>query len=302
VGSVKPSMFYCCVSGWWVKCAGGIEALYSGVIDTHCHLTFSDYAGRIDSVLDDAAALGVTGAISIATTTQDSLDTLRLAHEHEFVWCSVGVHPLYSDKGPHDWGVLRAHAADPKCVAFGELGLDNHYDEPPKPIQHSVLAEQLATIESCWDDGLKLPIVIHCRKAFTDLIPILKSTKLDRDRFVFHCFTGSPDEARMVLDFGASISFTGVVTYKNAKEVAEAAKLVPSDRIMVETDAPFLSPDPMRGKRPCMPGYARYTAEFLAKIRGASFAEFHSQVDENTERFFGIRAPEPSARLLESVL
>jgi len=282
--------------------ASGFEALYSVVIDTHCHLTFSDYAGRVDTVLDEASAMGVTGAISIATTTKDSIDTLRLANEHEFVWCSVGVHPLYADKGPHDWSVLREHASDPKCVAFGELGLDNHYDDPPKLIQRTVLAEQLAVIESCWDDGLKLPIVIHCRKAFADLIPILRSTKLDGDRFVFHCFTGTPEEATMVLDFGASISFTGVVTYSNAKEVAEAAKLVPSDRIMVETDAPFLSPDPMRGKRPCMPGYARYTAEYLAKIRGVSFPEFHQQIDDNTERFYGIRAPRPSAQILESVL
>jgi TatD DNase family protein len=278
------------------------DALYSGVIDTHCHLTFPDYAGRVDAVLEEAASMGVMGAISIATTTKDSHDTLRIAHEHEYVWCTVGVHPLYSDQGPHDWEVLREHAKDPKCVAFGELGLDNHYDKPLKSIQHEVLAEQLSVIESCWDDGMKLPIVIHCRKAFDDLIPILKSAKLDPDRFVFHCFTGSPDDVRKVLDFGASVSFTGVVTYSNAKEVAEAAMLVPSDRILVETDAPFLSPDPMRGKRPCLPGYARYTAEFLAKIRGVSFAEFHERIDDNTERFFGIRAPSPSEQVLASVL
>ncbi len=293
---------YCWVSGCAEKRAAWIGALYSGVIDTHCHLTFPDYAGRIDQVLDEASALGVTGAISIATTTKDSHDTLRIAREHEHVWCTAGVHPLYADQGPHDWSVLREHAQDPKCVAFGELGLDNHYDDPPKSVQRSVLSEQLAVIESCWDDGLKLPIVIHCRKAFEDLIPILKSTTLDADRFVFHCFTGTPDDIRMVLDFGASVSFTGVVTYSNAKEVAQAAELVPSDRIMVETDAPFLSPDPMRGKRPCLPGYARYTAEFLAKIRGVPFAEFHAQIDDNTERFFGIRAPKPSAKTLESVL
>ncbi len=272
------------------------------MIDTHCHLTFPDYAGRLDEVLDDASALGVTGAISIATTTRDSLDTLRLAQEHEFVWCSVGVHPLYSDKGPHDWDVLRQHAKEPKCVAFGELGLDNHYDHPPKATQHSVLAEQLSVIESCWDEGDTLPIVIHCRKAFDDLIPILKSCKIDADRFVFHCFTGTPEDVRKVLDFGASVSFTGVVTYSNAKDVAEAAVLVPNDRILVETDAPFLSPDPMRGKRPCLPGYARYTAEFLAKIRSVSFSEFHQQIDDNTERFFGIRAPSPSEQVLASVL
>ena len=114
----------------------------------------------------------------------------------------------------------------------------------------------LAFIESCKDDGIDLPIVIHCREAFADLLPILRETTLDPSRFVFHCFTGNPDEAKMVLDFGAMISFTGVVTYKNAKEVAQAAKLVPADRIMIETDSPFLAPDPKRGVRPCLPGYA----------------------------------------------
>ncbi|MFK7759685.1 MAG: TatD family hydrolase [Phycisphaerales bacterium] len=272
------------------------------MIDTHCHLTFSEYADRLDEVIEHAAGLGVMGMISIATTTQDSADTLRLAHQFEQVWCSVGVHPLYADKGPHDWSVLREHAKDPKCVAFGELGLDNHYDRPPKAVQHTVLAEQLAVIESCWSEGSKLPVVIHCREAFDDLIPILSASEIDADRFVFHCFTGTPDDARKVLDFGASISFTGVVTYKNASYVADAAKLVPSDRILVETDAPFLSPDPKRGVRPCLPGFARYTAEYIAKIRGVSFREFHAQIDANTERFFGIQPVSPSDGVLEDVL
>jgi TatD DNase family protein len=109
---------------------------------------------------------------------------------------------------------------------------------------------------------------------------------------VFHCFTETPDDARRVLDFGAMISFTGIVTYKNAKEVAEAAKLVPDDRIMVETDAPFLSPEPVRGKRPCEPAYAAHTARRLAKIRGTSAAEFEALIDANTERFFGVSLPE----------
>ncbi len=157
---------------------------------------------------------------------------------------------------------------------------------------------ELAFIESCKADGIDLPIVIHCREAFDDLLPILRETTLDRSRFVFHCFTGNPDDARMVLDFGAMISFTGVVTYKNAKDVAEAAKIVPRDRILIETDAPFLSPDPKRGTWPCVPAYARYTAEFVAKIRGESFPDFHEQLDANTESFFGIEVPKPDPEII----
>lgn len=268
------------------------------MIDTHAHLTFPDYADRMDEVLAHAASAGVMGVITIATTTADSHDTLRLAHEHENIWCTAGVHPLYSDQKPHDWDAIREIAKDPKCVAWGELGLDNKHSRPPRPIQDLVLTTELAFIESCRADGIDLPVVIHCREAFDDLLPVLRATTLDPARFVFHCFTGTPDDARAVLDFGASISFTGVVTYKNAEYVAEAAKLVPADRIMVETDAPFLSPDPKRGERPCLPGYARYTAEFLAKIRGTPFEEFHEQIDRNTESFFGIAVPKPEPEVI----
>tara|TARA_R110002072_G_scaffold42064_11_gene118064 strand:+ start:85697 stop:86596 length:900 start_codon:yes stop_codon:yes gene_type:complete len=271
-----------------------------GMIDTHAHLTFPDYAGRIDQVLEHAASAGVMGVITIATTTADSHDALRVAKEHEHVWCTAGVHPLYADKEPHDWNAIREIAKDKKCVAWGELGLDNKHSRPVRAIQDPVLATQLAFIESCKGDGIDLPIVIHCREAFDDLLPILRASTLDQSRYVFHCFTGSPDEARKVLDFGAMISFTGVVTYKNAREVAEAAKLVPSDRILVETDSPFLAPDPKRGTRPCMPGFARYTAEFLAKIRNTDFAEFHEQIDTNTEAFFGISVPKPAPEIIAS--
>ncbi len=275
--------------------------LYSGVIDTHCHLTFSDYAGRIDEVLAQARSAGVMGAISIATTTADSHDTLRVAHAYEHVWCTAGVHPLYADEGPHDWNAVREIIKDPKCVAFGEMGLDNHYSKPPVEIQRRVLADELACIESCFGEGVDKPVVIHCREAFDDLIPILRASTISADRFVFHCFTGTPADVTKVLDFGASVSFTGVVTYANASYVADAACLVPEDRIMVETDAPFLSPMPRRGVRPCVPAFARYTAEHLAKIRGVSFSAFHAQIDHNTEQFFGIKVPPAPAAVIEGV-
>lgn len=259
------------------------------MIDTHCHLTFPDYRDAVDAALGFAREHGVTGAITISTTTGDCLEALALAQRHGRLWCSSGVHPLYSDRGPHEWENLLGVAREKECVAWGELGLDNHYDRPPREVQHAVLHEQLARIEQ-WNGEVDLPVVLHCRKAFDDLIPILRETSLAPERFVFHCFTGTPEDARKALDFGACISFTGVVTYKNAPEVREAARLVPDDRIMVETDAPFLSPEPHRNVKPNQPRYVTFIAERLAEVRGVPFERFHEQINENTRRFFGIAA------------
>jgi TatD DNase family protein len=263
------------------------------VIDTHCHLTFADFQepkmpGGIAGVLERARKEGVTGAITISTTTWDCLEALKIAERFENVWCTAGVHPLHSDEGPHVWANLKTVALHRKCVAWGELGLDNHYKEPRRAVQDAVLAEQLAFLEGCGREGIVKPVVIHCREAFEDLLPVLTRSSLEPSRFVFHCFTGNAAEARRVLDFGASISFTGVVTYKNAPEVREAARLVPKDRIMVETDAPFLSPDPHRGVRPCQPWMTMVTARKLAEVRGEEFEAFHAQVNENARRFFGV--------------
>ena len=131
-------------------------------------------------------------------------------------------------------------------------------------------------------------MVIHCREAFGDLLPILRASALPRSGYVFHCFTGTPADARAVLDFGAMISFTGVATYRNARELKEAVRLVPADRIMVETDAPFLAPEPHRGRRPCLPSMAWHTALSLAETRGERFSAFHDAINGNTERFFGV--------------
>jgi len=263
------------------------------MIDTHCHLTFPDYDGTVAQTLDEARAAGVVGAITVSTTSHTCAECLKLAEAHPSVWCTAGIHPLYADRGPHDWDVLRFVAKRDKCVAWGELGLDNHYAEPAKGIQHAVLDEQLAFIETCMKDDpahCDLPVIIHCRDAFDDLIPILSKTSIDPARFVFHCFTAGPREMRMLLEFGAHVSFTGVVTYKNTKDVQEAAMIVPDDRIMVETDAPFLTPHPHRGIKPNAPKFSRVIAEFLAELRGTPWDEFHAQIDANTERFFGIPA------------
>ena len=264
------------------------------MIDTHCHLTFSHYTDRLDEVIHDAHTAGVNGMITVSTTLSDARRAQDLAERYSDVWCTAGVHPLHADEAPEDdqgWRELAELAKGKQCVAWGELGLDNHYDNPIKSVQQRVLTEQLAMIEQRAADGFTLPIVVHCRKAFDELINAFRNTQLDPTRFVFHCFTGGPDEAKTVLDFGAWISFTGVVTFKNAREVAETAKMVPHNRMMVETDAPFLTPEPHRKIRPNEPKYVVDVARFVAELRELDYGEFERQMDANAERFFQITIP-----------
>jgi TatD DNase family protein len=265
------------------------------MIDTPCHLTFPDFAPDkrpqgIAGVLATAREHGVTACITICTSTQDATHVLATAKAHRNVWCTAGVHPLYVDQSPHDWSALAIVARDEKCVAWGELGLDNHYTDPPSALQQAVLLEQLAFISSMHAEGIIKPIVIHCREAFADLLPILRASNLPANRFVFHCFTAGPTEVRHVLDFGASISFTGVATYRNANDLREAVKLVPLDRLMVETDAPYLSPHPHRGTRPCEPWMVSVTARDLAALRNEDWETFHAAINHNTLRFFNLPA------------
>ncbi len=261
------------------------------MIDTHCHLTFPEFEGRVPEVLARAASHGVAGAITISTSTVNAPECLAIARAHANVWCTAGVHPLYSDDPgalPHAWGRLRDVGRDPKCVAWGELGLDRHYNEPEFSVQLRVLEEQLSHLMTWRKDGLEKPVVVHCREAFDDLIPILRGSGLDPTRMVFHCFTGGPADMTKVLDLGAWASFTGVATYRNAPEVREAARMVPLNRIMVETDAPYLSPEPKRGVRPCEPWMTSLTARFLAETRGERWQDFHGAINENAARFFGL--------------
>ncbi|MBY0309120.1 MAG: TatD family hydrolase [Phycisphaerales bacterium] len=260
------------------------------MIDTHCHLTFPEFAGKIDRTMADAAAAGVDGVITISTTIPDARAALAVARAHPRVWCTAGVHPGYSDRAPHHWAELGEVIAHPRCVAWGELGLDNHYPEPAPSVQRRVLDEQLAFICAARERGIDKPIVLHCREASDDLIPVLRSTGIPGERFVFHCFTGGPADMARVLELGAMASFTGVVTYPNAPEVRKAFTMMPADRYMVETDAPFLSPAPKRGVRPCVPAFARLTAEALAAHAGVPWPEFHRRINQNTRRFFGVNS------------
>jgi TatD DNase family protein len=262
------------------------------VIDTHCHLTFPEYADRVGEVLAAARAAGVRGAITISTTTADAARTVALARLHDGLWASAGVHPLYADE-PADWAAMRELGLDPKCVAWGELGLDRHYAEPAQPVQLARLEEQLSHLAR-WrreDPRLDKPVVVHCREAFGELIPILRASGLPPERFVFHCFTAGPAEMRALLDFGAHVSFTGVVTFRNARETREAVRIPPLDRILVETDSPFLTPEPHRTVRPNEPRFVTHVADAIADLREEPRGEVWAATFANAQRFFGIEAP-----------
>lgn len=254
------------------------------MFDTHCHLTFPELHGRLEDVISQARAAGVSRMVTIGTTPSDARNACALAERFDGVYFSAGVHPHYSPDVPmHELPSLAEIAAHPRCVAFGEMGVDYHYNEPPPKTQHEYFAAQLEVVRYAQSPK---PVIIHCRKAVDDTLAIIRASGLAGSRFVFHCFTEPPEEVRKVLDLGAMVGFTGIVTYKNAAEVSESAKLVPSDRILVETDAPFLTPEPHRRVKPNEPKYVMDTARFLAELRGCRFDEFEQQTDSNARRIF----------------
>lgn len=257
------------------------------MIDTHCHLTSQVFRGREAQVADAAAAAGVRAMISVSVGSQDALAALDLARRDPRIWCTAGVHPLHSDEAI-DWDALAEVGTDPRCVAWGELGLDRHYPTPPFDLQLRVLETQLEFIRDRTAAGWAKPVVVHSRRAVRELLPRLAESGLPPERFLFHCFTDGPAEARAVLDFGASISFTGVLTFRNAPEVAEAARLVPLDRTMVETDSPYLSPEPHRTLRPNEPRLVGFVAARLAELHGLAPPEIEAILDANAIRFFSL--------------
>ncbi|MBM4110215.1 MAG: TatD family deoxyribonuclease [Phycisphaerae bacterium] len=263
------------------------------MIDTHCHLTFPQFVERVDAVMACAAAAGVVQVITISTASPDARVCQRVANAHPSVWFSAGLHPLHCDD-PNDWNELRECAQDPRCVAWGELGLDRFHREPPLDHQRVALDAHLDHIVQWTSEGLAKPIIIHCRDAFDDLIPILRACGLPPTRFVFHCFTAGPREMQMLLEFGASVSFTGVATYRNAPALREAIAMVPLERMMVETDAPYLSPEPVRSVRPCEPAFVVHTARAIAAQRGIAPHELEAILDRNARAFFGLPTPRPA--------
>ena len=257
------------------------------MIDTHCHLTYDGLHEQIDAVVTRAEAAGVDRFISVGTTPRDSAAAIALTERFRGrVFATAGVHPHYSAEVGDDnkWlADLRTLTLNPTVVALGEMGLDRHYPEPPMELQERVFAAQLTLMTQGHWNG---PAVIHNREATPDTLRMIREAGLPGDRFVFHCFTGSPAEIDAILEFGAMVSFTGIVTFASAPHVAEASDRVPLDRLMVETDSPYLTPAPHRKVRPNEPRFVARVAEFLANRRGLPLDEFIQAVDHNAERFF----------------
>ena len=258
------------------------------MIDTHCHLTGDRYEGGLGPILTSARAAGLSAMIAVAVDVDDARAAQSLSQAEPDVWCTAGVHPSEAGRD-HDVEQLRQLINHPRCVAWGEMGLDGHWPDPPLPAQRTLFEAQLSVIQQV--DGLGgtlKPIILHSRRAVEEVLETLKRTGICGSRCVFHCFTEGPELIQPVLAFGAHVSFTGVVTYRNAAEVAAASDAVPLDRLMVETDSPYLTPEPHRGTWPNEPANVVHVSQFLAARRGMSDADFEAATDATARGVFGL--------------
>jgi TatD DNase family protein len=242
-------------------------------IDNHCHLRADD-----PQTVADARAAGVTRLITVGTDLEQSTVAAEVAAAHDGVWATAGVHPHDASQGIDGIAALLDH---PRVVAVGEAGLDYYYDHSPRAVQQSVFAAQIALAHE-----RDLPLVIHTRDAWDDTFRILDTEGVPR-RTVFHCFTGGPDEARAALARGALLSISGIVTFKTAHDVRDAVRATPLDRLLVETDSPYLAPVPHRGK-PNRPAWVTIVGEALATLKGCPAAEIEALTWANASRFYGL--------------
>ncbi len=255
------------------------------LIDTHCHLMMGDLAEQVEAVLERARQAKVTSWITIGTTLEDGQANIELAKEFDNLYCTVGIHPHEAGIQEAGWlQALKSQALNEKVVSLGEMGLDYYYDHSPRDVQQKVFAEQLELAKE-----LKLPAVIHCRDAMEDCLGILKDFTRDDLPVVFHCYAGNLTETRTVLDRGYLVSFTGVITFKNAEKTREVARYVPLDRIMLETDAPFMSPVPKRNVKPNEPALMIHTAQKLAEIKETTLEHIAGLTTENAQTFFRLK-------------
>ncbi|SFB51184.1 TatD family hydrolase [Azotobacter beijerinckii] len=253
------------------------------LVDSHCHLDRLDlgaYGGSLDAALDAARARGVGHFLCIGVSTDNAAVVRTLAERHADVDCSVGVHPLdvEPDAVPAlDW--LLGELAHPRVVAIGETGLDYHYQPESAALQQQAFRLHL---EAARQTGK--PLIVHTRAARADTLELLREAALPQAG-VLHCFTEDWEMARAALDLGFYISLSGIVTFRNAESLREVARRVPADRLLVETDAPWLAPVPHRGK-PNLPQYVREVAEFLAELRGIPFETLAEQTTGNFRCLF----------------
>ena len=254
------------------------------LIDTHCHLTFDDLARDIDAVIERSIAAGVTGWLTVGTDIEDSRKAIELTQRFKNLYAAVAIHPHDAKTvTPDTIAELKILARNPKVVAIGETGLDYHYNYSLHEDQKRVFAQHLEIAAD-----LNLPVIIHCRKAFDETLQILNSHASRVRKVVFHCFSGSTEQAKLVLDKGFYISFTGVVTFSNADKTRCAAEVVPLDRLMLETDCPYMSPEPMRKQKVNEPALLIHTAKFLTNLKQMPLPDFASAVTATSRTFFNL--------------
>jgi TatD DNase family protein len=260
------------------------------LIDSHAHIDGPQFAEDRDAMLQRAQAAGVSTILAIGTGPgPEQLDAaLPYAESHNWIYTTVGIHPHDAKEvTPTHLETLAALARHPKVIAWGEIGLDYFYDHSPRDIQETVFRQQMELAHSA-----KLPIIIHCRDAWDDCLRLLdevwKPTGLGG---ILHCFTSTIDHAQKGLDLGFLISFTGNITYPKAQNIRDVAKALPLSNILIETDSPYLAPQPHRGKRN-EPAYVLEVAKALANVRDCELSEIAAQTTENFRRFFGLTLPE----------
>ena len=257
----------------------------ANLTDSHCHLTSPELRKDIATVLDRARNAGIVRLLTIGQGLDDSLAAIELARRHREVYAALGVGPHEANHASQiEIEKLSLLADAPKIVAFGEIGLDYYYDQPSREIQQAVFSEQV-----CLAAELRLPLIIHCRDAWDDCLTVLDENSPGTSVGVFHCYTGSPEMVPQLIERGFYISFAGMVTFKNADECRAAAKQVPLDRLLIETDAPYLSPEPMRKVSPNEPALLVHTVRFLAEFLGLEANDLAKITSKNAGKLFGWR-------------
>jgi TatD DNase family protein len=254
------------------------------LIDTHCHLDFEDFARDRDEVLGRAKSGGVGFIINVGSSLEGTKKSIEIAEDNDFVYAAAGIHPHEADKiTDRDLELFEQYSNRPKIVAIGEIGLDYYKNISSKDNQKRLF---IRLLELAKRKGLS--IIIHNRDAHKDVVSILKDVMGESIKGVMHCFSGDEKILQECLDMDMFVSFTCNLTFKNADRLREIAKRVPMERLLLETDAPFLAPQIFRGRRN-EPAYLRYLAEEIAKIKGLGFEEVCSITTENAKRLFGIK-------------
>jgi TatD DNase family protein len=254
------------------------------IIDTHAHLTDESLLSHIERYLELARKSQVLGMLSVGTTLENSRKCVALAEQYPAIRASVGLHPNNCCQAAEgDWSAIENLCKHPRVAALGETGLDRHWDDCPWDVQVDYFLRHLALSHQS-----DLPVVIHTRDCAEETLALLREQSAEGPvRGVMHSFTGPQAVADGCLDLGLYISFAGMVTYKNAAEIADIARNVPSDRILVETDSPYLTPHPLRGKRPNHPALVAHTLQFIAALRGMAPERLAEQTTANATRLFG---------------